>query len=97
MTTHTPKCYWKNCLYLMALLALIWGMGYVNLGEFNLVVALAIAVAKMLLIVLFFMNQSGESRILQLSATVGVLWLFLMFTLTLSDYLSRGWDAMPIR
>lgn len=96
MTTHPPKYYWKNCLYLIALLALTWGIGYVNLGVFNLVVALAISVTKMLLIVLFFMNLSGESRILHLAATVGVLWLFLMFALTLGDYLSRGWVAMPV-
>ncbi len=92
---HPPKFYWLNCLWLMLLLALTWGVGYLNLGVFNLVVALAISVAKMILIVLFFMHLKGSSRLLHLAALTGVLWLFLMFVLTLGDYLSRGWIAMP--
>ena len=96
MTIHPPKFYWKNCLGLMALLALTWGMGYVNLGYFNLVLALAISVVKMLLIVLFFMHLRGDSRILHLAAITGILWLFFMLALTLGDYLSRGWVSMPL-
>lgn len=96
MTIHPPKYYWKNCLYLMALLALTWGMGYVNLGVFNLPIAVGISVAKMILIVLFFMHLSGESRILHLAATVGVLWFLIMLALTLGDYLSRGWVSVPV-
>lgn len=95
MTTHPPKFYWKNCVALMALLALTWGIGYINLGVFNLVVALFISFTKMLLIVLFFMHIKGSSRILHLAAATGLLWLFLMLALTLGDYLSRGWVAMP--
>ena len=79
----------------MGLLALTWCLGYVNFGLFNLVIALAIAVAKMLLIVLFFMHIKGSSRLLHLAACVGVLWLLLMFTLTLGDYFSRSWVALP--
>ena len=95
MTIHPPKFYWKNCAALMGLLALTWCIGYVNLGVFNLVVALFISFTKMLLIVLFFMHIKGSSRILHLAAATGLLWLFLMLVLTLSDYLSRGWIAMP--
>jgi cytochrome c oxidase subunit IV len=90
MTSHPPTYYWKNCLYLMALLALTWAMGYVNLGGFNLVIALAISVAKTLLIVLFFMNLSDEGRMLHLAAIAGLLWLLLMLVLTLGDYVTRG-------
>lgn len=94
-TIHSPTFYWKNCAWLMGLLALTWCLGYVNFGVFNLVIALAIAVAKMLLIVLFFMHIKGSSRILHLAACVGLLWLFLMLALTLGDYFSRGWVATP--
>lgn len=79
----------------MGLLALTWCLGYVNFGLFNLVIALVIAVAKMLLIVLFFMHIKGSSRLLHLAACVGVLWLLLMFTLTLGDYFSRSWVGLP--
>ncbi|HEX3817657.1 MAG TPA: cytochrome C oxidase subunit IV family protein [Chthoniobacterales bacterium] len=93
--THSPKVYWLNCLALMALLTATWCIGYINLGVFNLVVALAIGVTKMLLIVLFFMHIKGSSRILHLVAGVGLIWLLLMFSLTLGDYLSRGWVSTP--
>jgi len=43
-TTHSPRVYWKTCAALMALLAVTWSIGYVNLGSFNLVVALAISI-----------------------------------------------------
>jgi cytochrome c oxidase subunit 4 len=93
--THPPVFYWKNFLALMALLALTWAIGYLNLGPFNLVVALAIALVKMLLIALFFMHIKGSSRLLHLAAITGTLWLLIMIALTLSDYLSRGWVVQP--
>ena len=95
MTTHPKSYYWKNCGYLMVLLALTWGLGYVNLGVFNLVAALCISFAKMILIALFFMHLKTESRMLHLTAGIGMLWLLIMLTLTLADYLSRGVVAMP--
>ena len=95
MTTHPTSYYWKNCAYLMALLALTWGLGYVNLGVFNLVAALGISFAKMTLIALFFMHLKTENRMLHLAAVAGMLWLLIMFTLTLADYLGRGLGAMP--
>ena len=90
MTTHPTSYYWRNCGYLMGLLALTWCLGYVNLGVFNLVAALGISFAKMLLIALFFMHLKTENRMLHLAAMAGILWLLIMFTLTLADYLSRG-------
>src|SRR5436305_1269409 len=90
-TTHSPSLYWKTCAALMALLALTWTIGYVNLGVFNLVVALAISISKALLVALFFMHIKGSSRLLHLAAAAGVIWLLILFSLTLSDYFSRGW------
>jgi cytochrome c oxidase subunit IV len=90
-TTHPAKLYWKNCAALMLLLALTWSIGYLNLGLFNLIVALAIAIMKALLVVLFFMHIKGSSRLLHLAACVGVIWLLIMLSLTLSDYFTRGW------
>lgn len=75
----------------MALLALTWAIGYVNLGPFNLIVALAIAIAKALLVILFFMHIKGSSRLLHLAAAAGILWWLILLTLTLGDYASRGW------
>jgi cytochrome c oxidase subunit 4 len=89
--THPAKIYWRNCAALMLLLALTWIIGYINLGMFNVIVALAIAIIKALLVALFFMHIKGSSRLLHLAATVGVIWLLIMLSLTLTDYFTRGW------
>ena len=90
-TTHPAKLYWKNCAALMFLLALTWTIGYVDLGLFNVIVALTIAIIKALLVVMFFMHIKGSSRMLHLAAGVGVIWLIIMLALTLGDYFTRGW------
>ena len=89
--THPPKIYWRTCAALMLLLALTWTIGYIDLGMFNVIIALAIAIIKALLVALFFMHIKGSSRLLRLAATVGVIWLLIMLSLTLSDYFTRGW------
>jgi cytochrome c oxidase subunit 4 len=88
--THSPSVYWKTCASLMALLALTWSIGYVNLGSFNLVVALVISISKALLVALIFMHIKRSSRFLHLAATAGVIWLLIMFGLTLGDYFTRN-------
>ena len=75
----------------MLLLALTWTIGYINLGMFNVIIALAIAITKALLVALFFMHIKGSSRLLHLAMTVGVIWLVIMLSLTLTDYFTRGW------
>jgi cytochrome c oxidase subunit 4 len=89
--THPPRIYWRNCAALMLLFALTWSIGYIDLGMFNVIIALAIAIIKALLVALFFMHIKGSSRLLHLAATVGVIWLLIMLTLTLTDYFTRGW------
>lgn len=89
-TTHPAKVYWRNCAALMFLLVVTWSVGYVDLGLFNLVVALAIGIAKALLVALFFMHIKGSSRLLHLAATAGVIWLLILLSLTLGDYFTRG-------
>jgi cytochrome c oxidase subunit IV len=91
ITTHPAKIYWRTCAALMLLLALTWTIGYINLGMFNVIIALAIAIIKALLVALFFMHIKGSSRLLHLAAAVGVIWLLIMLSLTLTDYFTRGW------
>ena len=90
-TTHSPRLYWKTCAALMVLLAMTWSIGYLNLGMFNVIIALAIAITKALLVALFFMHIKGSSRLLHLAMAVGVIWFIIMLSLTLGDYLTRGW------
>jgi cytochrome c oxidase subunit 4 len=85
-----PKIYFCTCIALLVLLALTWSIGYVDLGPFNLIVALAIAITKAIVIALFFMHIKGSARILRLAAVAGVMWLLILIALTLSDYTTRG-------
>ena len=70
-----PKIYFRTCAALLALLAVTWAIAYVDLGPFNLIVALAIAITKAIVIALFFMHIKGSSRLLHLAAVAGLLWL----------------------
>jgi cytochrome c oxidase subunit 4 len=52
---------------------------------------LGIAVVKASLVVLFFMHVKYSTRMIPLVAVGGVFFLLILFGLTMSDYLSRGW------
>jgi cytochrome c oxidase subunit 4 len=75
---------------LLVLLMLTWGLAQVNLGKFNAVAALTIAVIKMLLVILYFMHVRYSSRLTWIFVAAGFIWFLIMVDLTLSDYLSRG-------
>ena len=77
--------------FLLALLALTWGMARLDLGPFNPAVALAIAFVKMVLVILFFMHVRHSSRLTWLFVAAGFIWLLIMMDLTMSDYLTRHW------
>jgi len=57
--------------------------------------ALAIAVVKALLVVLFFMHVRYSSRLTWFFAGSAFIWLIILFALTFADYLSRS--ATPDR
>jgi cytochrome c oxidase subunit 4 len=76
---------------LLALLAGTVAAVYVNLGDFNTVIALTIAVAKAILVILFFMHVRFSGRLVWIYAGVGFFWLAIMFALSMSDFLTRAW------
>jgi cytochrome c oxidase subunit IV len=67
-----------------------WSIAYVNLGPFNLIMALAVSITKAIVIALFFMHIKGSSRVLHLAALAGAMWLLILISLTLSDYFSAA-------
>lgn len=80
---------------LLILTALTTGMAWVDMGRWNVVVALVIAVCKATLVVLFFMHakyNKGLSRVVLIGA---IFWLGIMITFTLSDELTRTWEINP--
>jgi cytochrome c oxidase subunit IV len=90
-------------LYVAIFLALMVGtiltviVARFDLGPFNNIVMLTVACAKALLVVLFFMHVRWSSRLTWVVAGSGFFWLLIMFSLTMTDYLSRGWVPGSLR
>jgi len=63
-----------------------------NLGAWNFAVTLLIAATKALLIALVFMHVRQSMPLIKLVAIGSLLWLAIMFALSLSDYWTRSWD-----
>ncbi len=76
---------------------LTYAAALVDFGFFNNVVMLAIAVTKASLVILFFMGVRWSSRLTWVVAASGFVWLLILFGLTMSDYLSRGWMVGSLR
>ena len=101
MSAHhivTPKTYITILLSLMALMGLTIAAAQVHIGPegqhvFNLVIALAIACAKMSLILMFFMHVKYGSKLTAVFATGGFFWLIIFFTLMIADYATRVWQS----
>lgn len=85
----SPRTYLVIILTLLALTGITVGAAYVNLGRFNIVVALAIATLKATLVVLIFMHAKYVPQRTKLVIIAGIFWLALLLFLTLSDYASR--------
>ncbi|MEZ4869156.1 MAG: cytochrome C oxidase subunit IV family protein [Caldilineaceae bacterium] len=89
---NSPRTYYIVYGALLGLLALTVLGGVIGLrAPWGLIVALTIAVAKALLVILYFMHVRDSSRTTWLFVAAGFTWLAILFALTLSDYLSRGW------
>jgi cytochrome c oxidase subunit 4 len=84
------KIYFAVAAALMVLLVATYAAAQVDLGPFNIVVALAIAFTKAILVVLFFMEVRWSSRLTWVVAAAGVLWLALLIGGTLDDFLTRA-------
>jgi cytochrome c oxidase subunit 4 len=93
MSSHTilpTKTYLVIFLLLMALLGFTVGVAFLDLGRYNLPAAMAIAVVKAVLIVMFFMHVKYASRLTWVFAAAGFFWLAIMLIFTMTDYMSRG-------
>ena len=84
-------------MYYAVFAALIFGtaltvaVAFIDLGALNNVLMLGIAITKAALVVLFFMHVRWGTRLTWVVAASGFFWLLILFGLTMSDYLSRGW------
>ncbi len=84
-----PGTYLAIILCLLFLTAATVAAAYVNLGRFNIVVALAIATLKATLVVLFFMHAKFSPKRTKLVILAAIFWLGILLFMTLSDYATR--------
>jgi cytochrome c oxidase subunit 4 len=82
--------YFAVAAALIVLLVLTYAAAQIDLGPFNIVVALAIAIVKAGLVVTFFMEAKWSSRLTWLFAGAGLLWLALLIGGVLEDVLTRA-------
>jgi cytochrome c oxidase subunit 4 len=76
--------------------ALTTGVAYIDLGRWNTVVALAIAVCKMLFVVLFFMHVKYHPGLTRIVIVGAFFWLGIMICFSLADELTRSWEYNPL-
>jgi cytochrome c oxidase subunit IV len=64
-------------------------------APWNTVVAMAIAIFKASLVILFFMHVKYSSNLTRAAVVAGFFWLAILMVLTLSDILTRNWIPQP--
>lgn len=82
-------------LSLMVLTGLTVGAAYVDLGQFNFLVAMIIAVFKASLVVWYFMHVKYQSKLTKLTLATGLFFLAILLGLMLVDYASKDFTPMP--
>ncbi len=80
---------------LLALTGLTTGMAFVDLGQWNTIVALIIACSKATLVVLFFMHVRWSPQLMRVVLLSALLWLAILISLTTTDFFSRDWTPIP--
>jgi cytochrome c oxidase subunit 4 len=89
------KTYLLIFFALMVLTVATTGAAFVDMGIWNTPVALAIAAAKMTLVVLFFMHAKYTHGLTQVVILCGFFFLALLVAFTLADELTRQWGPQP--
>ncbi len=90
-------------VYVLVLIALLFLTGVTVLAAkidfgshvINNIVAIAIAVTKATLVVLFFMHVYYSSPMVRFYAIAGAVWVFIFFVIGFTDYVFRGVIGIP--
>jgi cytochrome c oxidase subunit 4 len=89
------KTYTLVFLSLLVLTAATTIVATIDLGPLNVVMALAIAVVKMMLVALFFMHLRHSTILTKVVVGGGMLWLGILLVLSFADFGTRGWLPVP--
>jgi cytochrome c oxidase subunit 4 len=84
--------YYKVFAALMVLLVVTVAATYIHWGSrIGIVIAMAIAIVKATLVVLYFMHVKGASGLTKVFVVAGLAWLAILMLITLADYHTRPW------
>jgi cytochrome c oxidase subunit IV len=86
----TRKIYLRAYAALLGLTLATTLLAFLDMGRFNVIVALVIAVIQASLIAGVFMHALYESALVRVILGGGVLWFLILITLTMTDYLTRS-------
>ena len=82
---------------LLVLTFVTYWVATIDLGWLNTPVALAVAVCKASLVVIYFMGVRYNTPLTRVVVVAGFFWLLIMFGLTMADYISWPWLGVPGR
>jgi cytochrome c oxidase subunit IV len=91
------KTYAVVLVVLLCLTIITAFVATLDLGPFNIILALGIAVTKMMFVVWFFMHVRYSTSLTRLVMVGGLLWLAILLTLTFADFATRGWVGVSGR
>lgn len=87
--------YLLTYLALLALTLITTLIAYLNLGVWSTVIAIGIATLMASIVAGIMMHALYESLLIRIFVSGGIIWFLFMMTLTLGDYVSRGWLPFP--
>jgi cytochrome c oxidase subunit IV len=82
---------------LLVLTAVTYLVATQDFGWANTPIALAVAVLKASLVVIYFMGVRYNTPLTKVVVVAGFFWLFILFGFTMNDYLTRSWLGVPGR
>jgi cytochrome c oxidase subunit 4 len=91
----SPQTYLVIYFALLGLMALTVVAALFDLGAANFTVSMGIALAKMVLIILYFMHVRYSDKLTWVFSTAAFLWLMIFIVGTLNDYFTRGFLEVP--
>lgn len=90
-THHVPPLASTLTTYavLVVIACLALAVGFSNLGPMKVFASLAVAGLSASVLAVFFMDLRQADKLTWLCAGAGLFWVGIMFTFTLTDYLTR--------
>ena len=94
-TGHAPIVPVSTYVTIFVSLLVLTGATYIvatfDFGWLNTPIALAVALVKASLVIIYFMGVRYNTPLTKLVVVAGFFWLVILFGLTMNDYVTRDW------